>query len=99
MSLPHLSLYDGHIQLVEGADGGATITGVTVTYTAISNNVTPSDGVMDVAYPDASIVILGLQPLTNYSVMVVVINDVAAYVGGSTPVEIAVETLSLGKWF
>ena len=65
----------------------------------MSNNATPSDGVIDVAYPYTSIVILGLQPLTNYSVMVVVINDVAAYIGGSTPVEIAVETLSLGKWF
>ena len=47
---------------------------------------------IDVGYPDTSIVILGLQPLTNYSVLVVVINDVAAYVGSSIPVEIAVET-------
>ena len=47
---------------------------------------------IDAAYPDVSIVILGLQPLTNYSVMVVVVNNVATYVGGSIPVETAVET-------
>ena len=78
----------------EGADGGATITGVTVTYTAISNNVTPSDGTVDVDHPDISRLISNLEPLTEYRVSVVVNNDVKEFIGSSTAMEQTIDTLS-----
>ena len=77
-------------------NGGAIFTGVTLTYNAISNNATPSDGTVDVSYPITSIVISGLQPMTDYSVSIVVNN----IVGSSTSMQVsAVTTLGMYKCF
>ena len=51
---------------------------------------------IDAGYPGTSLAISSLEPLTVYTVSVVVNNDALPYVGSSTAVEHTIDTLSNG---
>ena len=74
------------------------ITKVVITYTATHNNATPSEGVIDVDYPDTSVAIFGLQPLTTYKVSAVVHGELSDTFGSSIVVNQEVDTLPLGEY-
>ena len=78
---------------VLGFDGREDIDTVNVSYVAVSNNDSPSEGVVSLAELATSHTLTGLQPLTNYSITVIAINEV----GPSPGMTITVETLPLGK--
>ena len=74
------------------------ISGVTITHTAINNNATPSDGVMNVTYPDTSAVITNLQPLTTYRISIVVNSEISNIFGSSPARYRTADTLPLSKY-
>lgn len=76
-----------------GVNGGANITGVALTYNTSENAANPFIDTLNISYPVASIDIIGLEPLTNYSVSVVVNNAVLTNVGSSAAVEMFGKTL------
>ena len=77
-----------------GFDGRESIDSVTVTYAAVSNNVSASEGSVPLGASATAHTLTGLQPLTNYNVSVIATNNV----GSSIPESITVETDPVGEW-
>ena len=78
---------------VLGFDGREDIDTVNVSYVAVGNNDGSSEGLVSLVGLATSHTLAGLQPLTNYSITVIAINEV----GPSPDMTITVETLPLGK--
>ena len=67
---------------------------VTVTYAAVSNNDSASEGSVPLGASATAHTLTGLQPLTNYNISVIATNNV----GSSIPESITVVTNSVGEW-
>ena len=78
---------------VLGFDGREDIDAVNVSYVAVGNNDGSSEGLVSLVPPTTLHTLTSLQPLTNYNVTVIAINEV----GPSPGMTITVETLPLGK--
>ena len=79
-----------------GFNGNADITGVNITYEAISNS-NSSDSNKKGPVPETETIILDLEPLTIYNFTVVVLNNVSNIVGTSITMSVTIETAPLGK--
>ena len=77
-----------------GFDGRESIDSVTVTYAAISNNDSASEGSVPLGASATAHTLTGLQPLTNYTISVIATNNV----GSSIAESIAIVTNSVGEW-
>ena len=69
-----------------GFDGGELIDNIIVSYVALGNNVSASEGSITLGAVTTH-TLVGLQPLTTYSINVVAVNDVGPSKTAFTSVE------------